>query len=85
MVRINNNIDGLEKHLTLQVDKCNREIERLKVDLVESIEQKMFQLNDFFVGETEQVKNQYTVCLERFNEAKGHLDTLFKEKIVLIK
>ena len=85
MVRINNNIDGLEKHLTLQVDKCNREIERLKVDLVESIEQKMFQLNEFFVGETEQVKNQYTVCLERFNEAKSHLDTLFKEKIVLIK
>jgi hypothetical protein len=42
MVRINNNIDGLEKHLTLQVEKCNREIERLKVDLVESIEQKMF-------------------------------------------
>ena len=85
MVRINNNIDGLEKHLTLQVEKCNREIERLKVDLVESIEQKMFQLNEFFVGETEHVKNQYTVCLERFNEAKSHLDTLFKEKIVLIK
>lgn len=57
MVRINNNIDGLEKHLTLQVDKCNRELDRLKVDLVESIDQKMFQLNDFFVGETEHVKS----------------------------
>ena len=25
------------------------------------------------------------MCLERFNNAKGHLDTLFKEKIVMIK
>lgn len=45
----------------------------------------MFNLNEFFVTETKHVRNQYEVCLERFNDAKGHLDTLFKEKIVLIK
>jgi len=44
VIRINNNIDGLEKHLTIQIEKCNREIERMKVDLTESIEQKLFEL-----------------------------------------
>ena len=47
----------MEKHLTLQVDKCNREIERLKVDLVENIDQKMFNLNEFFVTETKHVRS----------------------------
>jgi hypothetical protein len=50
-------MDGLEKHLTLGIDKCNREIERLKVDLTESIDQKMAILNEFFIGETENVKS----------------------------
>lgn len=83
--RVNNNMDGLEKHLTLGIDKCNREIERLKVDLTESIDQKMAILNEFFIGETENVKSQYTVCLERFNDARSHLDSIFKNKITKIK
>lgn len=39
--RICINIEGVEKHLSLQIEKLNKELERLKFDVLDIIEQKI--------------------------------------------
>lgn len=51
--------EASDKHFNLQVEKINREMERMKFDLTDLIDQRQEQMQRTFETELQSIKQQY--------------------------
>lgn len=59
MLRLSSHMDSVEHHLGLSIEKNNRDIDRLKVDLSDMLEQKSAQMQNSFNVELADIKSKY--------------------------
>ena len=83
--RMHDKVDMIERNLTMQVDKANRAVEQLKLDLFEALEQKYDIINQMFESELTKVRDRYEDIIRRVREAGLSLNDNFKKKVTKIK
>lgn len=78
-------VDSVEHSLGMNIEKLSREIERLKFDLTDLIEQKQEQMQKNFTIELGGIKKRYEDAVNLVTDASANLGGLFKNKMVKIK
>lgn len=77
--------EGVEKHLSLGIEKANKEIERLKYDLIDILENKHEVLLAKFNSELQNIREKYDDATKNVKAAGNELGTMFVEKVGKIK
>jgi hypothetical protein len=83
--RMDDKVDMIERNLTIQVDKANRAVDQLKLDLFEALEQKYDIINQMFETELTKVRDRYDDIIRRVREAGVALNDNFVKKVKKIK
>ena len=78
-------VDVVEKHLTLQIEKANKEIDRLKFDMIDVIDQRHEQMMKVFEQELASIKSKYDDTIQKITNATEGLRDMFKGKVQKIK
>ena len=78
-------IEGTEKHLALQVETLQKNIDNIKFELVEVLDQKQENMQRQFDIELSRVKQKYEDAIKKVGEASNQLQQLFKKKVRDIK
>ncbi len=84
-MRLSLHTDGIEKHLSLGIEKINRELERMRIDLSESIDQKNEQMVSRYNSEIINIKEKYQDATKNVKQAGNEIATMFVEKVAKIK
>ena len=66
---MNNKVDVESRNLSMQVDKCNRAVDQLKLDLFETLEQRYEAINQMFENELHRVRERYDEIINKVREA----------------
>ena len=69
--------EASDKHLNLQIEKLNRELDRQKFDLTDLIDQRQEQMQRTFEAEVKEIKQQYRESIKNVDLATKTLETLF--------
>lgn len=77
MSRMSTHLDNVEQNLSLNLEKVNRETDRLKTDVVEMIEQKQEQMLRTFAAELSGIKKKYEEATTLVTDASTNLVSLF--------
>jgi len=85
MERMKEQLDTTTKVLTLQVEKSAKDLERLKFDLNEMVEQKTDLMMRQFELELNNVKRKYDDACDGVKEAGNSINGVFKKKVRSIK
>lgn len=82
---VTNQAAASDRHFNMQVEKLNREIERLKFDLTDLIDQRQETMDRMFQTELLTIKQRYNESIGNVDTATGKLETLFQDKMIKIK
>ena len=83
--KLSSHLDQTEAHLTLQIDKTNREIERMKFELQDNLDQKHQIMQRQFVDELSHVRSKFDNAIALVTEASKNLGGLFQGKMTKMK
>jgi len=83
--KMHDKVDMLDRNITMQVDKANRSVDQLKLDLFEALEAKYEVINQMFENELTKVRDKYEDIIRRVKEAGVSLNENFKKKVTKIK
>lgn len=75
----------MESHLNLQIEKLGRELERIKFDVNDVMDQKSDAMQRNFDVEIATIKDRYNSAVKLVTEASNNLGELFKQKMVKVK
>lgn len=78
-------LDSTTRVLTTSVEKCTKDLDRLKFDLHEMLEQRTDTMNRMFDTELLTVRKRYTEACQGVEEAKDSVNRVFKLKVRSIK
>ena len=82
------NVEALEREsnlLNTGIEKANKDIDRLKFELVEVLDAKSENMQRQFELELQKVKQRYEHAIAAVDEAGHTIDNLFKKKVRAIK
>ena len=66
-------MDSVESHMNLSIEKVQRELERLKFDVADQVEQRQEAMQRSFQIELETIKNKYEESVDLVTDASKNL------------
>lgn len=83
--RMRDTLEFTSRNLTAQVEKGSKDLERLKYDLHELVEQKTDAMHRMFETELMGVRKRYQEACQGVLDAKDSINAAFRKKVRTIK
>ena len=84
-LKMHDKVDIIERNISMAVDKTIRTVDTLKVELMDTLEQKFDQIQQMFDSELSKVRTRYEEIIGKVGEAGHLLNISFKKKVGKLK
>ena len=84
-LKMHDKVDIIERNISMAVDKTIRTVDTLKVELMDTLEQKFDQIQQMFDQELSKVRTRYEEIIGKVKEAGHLLNINFKKKVGKLK